>query len=263
MADIIESCVTVVPVPMGIVESRDISDSAFRVFVAIIGMSLSGGGTLDDVADLLDIERDIIDQRVEDLVNSGILSFDGDRIIYSVNLGGDSRADLVRRNVGSKVGRRKKLKKVSLAAAQAAIANARATAEAIHKEQAQKRAARKRVSVTTRIYDHWSEKCKERWPDFKLRPWGAKDRSLAKRLVADYGEERVKKVISWAIDNWDIVAAKLNLMGILNMSILMGYQDTIFPWAEMGDAMLLGDNAHGDEYKSDREDSDNGWGGVA
>lgn len=88
----------------------------------------------------------------------------------------------------------------------------------------------------------------------------AKDRANIKRLFDEYGKD-IKQYIDYVFGNWKALAAKANITGLPNISILWGFRNSFAPLA-FGDTALSGSKSWGtshDQSQSRDSGDEIGW----
>ena len=100
---------------------------------------------------------------------------------------------------------------------------------------------------------------------FRTPYWGAKERSLAMRLIKQYVEELCEKAVAHFVASWpDYIAnSRGKLRGMPNISLLWGMQSQVFGDIQGSAINCKGEskltkNLKSDEY-SDNNDSEAGW----
>lgn len=71
-------------------------------------------------------------------------------------------------------------------------------------------------------------KWRERWDSPPPRFYG-RDMKHAKDLISIYSPKTTSEVITWSLDNWELLCEKFNIKGYPSMPIFWGFRNSIFP----------------------------------
>tara|TARA_Y100000310_G_C20606440_1_gene775725 strand:- start:453 stop:986 length:534 start_codon:yes stop_codon:yes gene_type:complete len=126
-------------------------------------------------------------------------------------------------------------------------------------KEKKKPTAKKTPAITAGLEPLMKTKIKEIYGEVRMKSWGVKERTLAKKMILNYGRELTEEVIKTFVDSWPemVNTSRGRLRGLPTINFLWSAQDRFFGEAQITHPVATAPSRT-DEYV-EIEDTDNDW----